>query len=343
MPGNFDRCWQCLSTEASEPKPNAAQLLSEVEPIEDAGTSSPRSRWILTRLPRRILWLTVAHVVAGLIGSLAENLARHSPLVGGLFWGLFFGQISLLAIWGALGANPWSERRNGLIIGFAYHVALWSQGSDLIVSVAVVAIALVTMSLPLLIVRRFRVSIHRDPFPNALVSLSQFSIRDLLILTFVIACLTSIGKLLSPEFSDRVFWISVVMSGILPVWFVLATKQPVVYSVGLVGLVAVGACAGYCLGGDIYGSTQRLCMIGNATEAMTVVVSLLVVRSCGYRLVRLPAPPETDSAAVSELSEAAGDRTEQESPGPHWKCPACGETIPDTFDMCWKCRSPKAN
>ena len=33
--------------------------------------------------------------------------------------------------------------------------------------------------------------------------------------------------------------------GILPVWFVLATKQPVLYCVGL---LAVGVCAGYWLG-----------------------------------------------------------------------------------------------
>ena len=72
--------------------------------------------------------------------------------------------------------------------------------------------------------------------------------------------------------------------GVLPVWFVLATKWPTIFSIGL---VAVGACAGYCLGRGL-AVTERLWMTATATEAMAVVVSLLVVRSCGYRLVRLP-------------------------------------------------------
>ena len=42
VPGNFDRCWKCPSTEADEPEPNAAQSLSEVGPIEDVDASPPQ-------------------------------------------------------------------------------------------------------------------------------------------------------------------------------------------------------------------------------------------------------------------------------------------------------------
>ena len=83
--------------------------------------------------------------------------------------------------------------------------------------------------------------------------------------------------------------------GVFPVWFVLATKQPVLYGVGL---VAVGACAGYCLariGHDDVG----IWTTATATEAMAVVVSLLVVRSCGYRLVRLGSSSAGDRSAKS--------------------------------------------
>jgi hypothetical protein len=56
-----------------------------------------------------------------------------------------------------------------------------------------------------------------------------------------------------------------------------------------IGLVAVGACAGYCFARISNDGDEGIWMTATATEAMAVVVSLLVVRSCGYRLVRLPA------------------------------------------------------
>jgi len=344
VPGNFDRCWKCPSTEADEPEPNAAQSLSEVGPIEDVDASPPQFTLVPTPPPRGMLWLLAAHVVVGLIGARAVNLGGLSaPLVNFLFFGVLFGDISLLGTWGALGANPWGERLMGVIGGVGYLVALWSYAagpSDLILIIATVAITLVT--LPLLIVRCFGDSIQRSPFPSALVSQSRFPIWLLLALAFVIACLAGIGKLLPPTFFAFVFSASVIflLVGVLPVWFVLATKQPVLSSVGL---VAVGACGGYGLGRTIHEFTEELWMIGTATEAITVVVSLLVVRSCGYRLVGLPAPSGTGSISVVELPAAEGERAAPESARPDWKCSACGETVPGNFDMCWNCRSSEAD
>jgi hypothetical protein len=283
--------------------------------------------------------------MVGLIGARAVNLGGPSaPLVNFLFFGVLFGDISLLGTWGALGANPWGERLMGVIGGVGYLVALGSYAagpSDLIPIIAAVAITLVT--LPLLIVRCFGDSIQRSPFPSALVSQSQFPIRLLLALTFVIACLAGIGKsALPPTFLAFMFSASVIflLVGVLPVWFVLATRQPVFYSVGL---VAVGACGGYGLGRTIHEFSEEVWMIGTATEAITVVVSLLVVRSCGYRLVRLPGPSRTDSTSVVELPETKGEGAAQEAARPDWKCPACGETLPGTFDMCWKCSYSEAD
>jgi len=63
--------------------------------------------------------------------------------------------------------------------------------------------------------------------------------------------------------------------GILPVWFVLATKQPVLYSIGL---IVVGACARYCLARIGFVGAEGIWTTAATTEAMAVVVSLLVVR-----------------------------------------------------------------
>ncbi len=142
--------------------------------------------------------------------------------------------------------------------------------------------------MPLMIVRFLKVAIQ--PLPVASVGRIQFSIRHLMILTVVVACLITIGKWVQPLplgamlYQLLPFGVTFGLVGISPVWFVLATKQPVLYSVGL---MAVGACAGYCLG-RFFHNYVGIWTTVTATEAMAVVASLLIVRSCGYRLVRLP-------------------------------------------------------
>ena len=55
----------------------------------------------------------------------------------------------------------------------------------------------------------------------------------------------------------------------------------------------------------------------------------------------MPAPSGTDSTELGELQEAEQSR-EQELARPDWKCPTCGETVPGSFDLCWKCLSADA-
>ena len=71
---------------------------------------------------------------------------------------------------------------------------------------------------------------------------------------------------------------------IIPMWSVLATKRPVLYGICV---VAVEACLAYRLGQIPYPNSNAdvLTMAFVATQAMSVVISLLVVRSWGYRLM----------------------------------------------------------
>jgi hypothetical protein len=249
------------------------------------GTTKPR---------RRILWLVVGHVVVGLVGAFVAYFAGspQTPWVAA-FVGVVFSQTSLLAIWGSLGVSPWWQRLIGVIAGVAYLFLLLGVGISELDRETFIVVVLTTtfVAIPLLMVRLLRVAIHLDCFSVVSVARIQFSIRHLMILTFVVACLITIGKLVQPFAHGGVrfwlFWLAFTLSvvGILPVWFVLATKQPVLYSVGL---IAVGACAGYCLARIGFVGEEKIWMTATATEAMAVVVSLLVVRSCGYRLVRLP-------------------------------------------------------
>ena len=243
--------------------------------------------------PPRILWLVMGHVVVGLVGAFVAYPSRSPTLRAGVFLGLVFSQTSLLGIWGGLGSGPWWKRVVGVIVGVGYLSLLFVLGiSELDPRILLLVIAATTfVTLPLLIVRFFRLALRLDSFHAASAGHIQFTIRHLMILTFVVACLITIGKWLQPHlpqgdtfFRLLLFTVTFGVVGVLPVWFVLATNRPVLYSIGL---VAVGACAGYCLGRILH--ELAIWTTATATEAVAVVVSLLVVRSCGCRLVRLPA------------------------------------------------------
>lgn len=248
----------------------------------------------------RVSWLAMAHVVVGLMG--ASSLAGRSPtLPVAAFIGLVFSQTSLLGIWGSLGTGQWWRRMIGVVVGAAYLSLLLEFATfESILDMALIVVLTTTVvAIPLLIVRFFRVAVQLDSLPIVSARRLQFSIRDLMILTFVVAFVTAIGKWAEPHLSHGRILIDLLLFGVtfgvvgtLPVWFVLATKRSVLYSVGL---IAVGACAGCYLARIGFVGGEGFWTTVTSTEALVVVVSLLVVRSCGYRLVRLPPHPGRES------------------------------------------------
>ena len=211
-----------------------------------------------------------------------------------------YSQANLLVIWAGLGMSPWRVKLIGVVAGVAYIGNLvgisfrkLTMASSLLVYIpdsSLTMLLLVTMLL--LIVRLFRFAIGSDHLPVTSADHVQFSIRHLMNLTFVIACLLTIGKAVQPYFPPGKWLIKPLLLavtfglvGVIPVWFVLATKRPVLLGVGL---VAVGACAGFCLASIDNFRNVGLWMTAATVEAMVVVLSLLIVRFCGYRLLRRP-------------------------------------------------------
>jgi FtsH-binding integral membrane protein len=95
---------------------------------------------------------------------------------------------------------------------------------------------------------------------------------------------TGVGPHITPWlslFEVAIFYGMFILMGVVPVWLILATRRPVPYGIGW---VAISACTAYCVGW-IVDIPAAICV---TTAATVVVVSLLVVRSYGYRLVRLP-------------------------------------------------------
>ncbi len=211
-----------------------------------------------TQPERRMLWLFVGHVVVGVTTALVTQLVGHFPRQWGYaFVGLIFGQTSLLGIWCGLGTKPWWMRMAGGMIGIGCLSLLLSLGVDewdLTIPI-VVGMAASVVVFVLLIVRSFRVVIHQVSQPITMTTRIQFSIRHLMVLTLVIACLVSIGRFLQPFLPHGDSWFRLLLFavtggivGILPVWFVLATNRPVRYGVGV---IAAGGFAGCGLDGLI--------------------------------------------------------------------------------------------
>ena len=269
----------------------------------DADLSPNKLTSALTHARQVLIWLVVGHAALGLVGVCVAYLAGSTPtLRGAAFVGLVFGQTSLLGIWGGLGTRSWRTRLIGVVTGVICLVILLGIGIHEVNSwtFTLVVVATSCVLMPLLIVRCCRVVIHLDSSTASAGGRIQFSIRHLMILTFVVACLVSIGKLVQPHlsrghvsFQVLLLALSFGIVGVLPVWFTLATKRPTLYGLGL---VAVGAGAGYCYGWCVF-RDEKIWTTATATEAVAVVVSLLVVRSCGYRLVRLPSRHEVNKRA----------------------------------------------
>ena len=271
-----------------------------------------------TNPQRRIHWLGLCHFVVGMMTAAVAFFARQSPAMWGtIFAGLVFGQASLLGIWGSLGSGPWWRRLLGVIVGVSYLGLLLGCGRhEQAEALAQVTLTTMFVAMPLLSVRFFRVAVRLDSSPAGAMGRIQFSILQLMILTLVLACLLTIGHFVEPfairlvETSDGMVvlnrfdelvlhWFDLAVLGVLgvlPVGFVLATKQPVVFGAGF---SSVGACAGYLLG-RFYEVPMVLAMAGTLTDVFTVVASLLVVRACGYRLVRLRHRVDVATTSVNQ-------------------------------------------
>jgi hypothetical protein len=52
---------------------------------------------------------------------------------------------------------------------------------------------------------------------------------------------------------------------------------------------------------------------------------------------RVRVPREFFFDALAALAEA--DHGESDAKSGEWECPACGETVPADFDVCWNCNS----
>lgn len=187
-----------------------------------------------THRSRGVLWLVVAQFVIGFVGALLVKVAgRNSDLAIHAYGGFWYGQANLLGIWCGLGNSPhWIRLVNGILgVGILHFLFALSTGNSRAEPLVFSFLCIGLVVTPLLIARCFGVVVRQSHSPTNSASHFHFFIRHLLILTFVIACMIALGKLVYPLLAPHRGWVLGVIRyavmafvfGVVPAWLILAT------------------------------------------------------------------------------------------------------------------------
>jgi hypothetical protein len=139
------------------------------------------------------------------------------------------------------------------------------------------------------ICRCFGLRIHSITV-KALEKTTQFSIRHLMLLTLAVACLCAAAKWLHVDI--RAFPVLALIAslfvilGLVAVWAILGTKHT---TPGLAALSLLAALVGTGLALVVSDAeVADLWIVATMTGALLFVVSLCVIRRCGFRVRRQP-------------------------------------------------------
>jgi hypothetical protein len=247
---------------------------------------------------RRILILGIVH--AAVVHPWAFVLAKWGPnhpqsysglILCGSFIALIFAQVALVALWAGLGRARWWIRLPVVGVGIGYLGTVLGLGvRELTVETyTITVLAGCLMWAVALVVRTFRARLVLaeavgHPGPEGL----QFTIRHLFLLTFLVACLTAGGKAAAPHFRGAGVLVIIVLLGVsfaavglAGMWAMLGERRPWLRCV-----VAILVAAGFGLLPELLQPQPRCVWVYIlVTEAIWLLLSLYVVRRCGYRLV----------------------------------------------------------
>jgi hypothetical protein len=251
---------------------------------------------------RRLQILALAHLGLGVVFSVLSRFEVHTPF--GLehilmvpFFALALCQALVLSLWGAASQATLWIRLAGLVAGAVYLEALFP--SDLrreFLGTSTITIIVTTATL--LVMRCVGVRLTRQddsdqPARQAAEGL-RFSIRGLMIFTAAVAVLCAGARAL--EGSHNLFllilvWaLCFVAAGLVSLWAVLGDSQPLRRSpVVFVLSPALGAFFAFAANAHKAGWTYILLTM--LLYPLALLGSLLVVRSCGYRLIRRSGAP----------------------------------------------------
>lgn len=277
--------------------------------------------------PKRLyrLWLLlIAHLALGLFFSIwTDSKPTHSYSIA-LFllvmpvFGFVLSQAFLLVLWLVFSPASWWKRLASLMVGAVYLKSLLIVGwPDAVLLTAMLASGIAVI---LGVIRWQYANLRHFPQPPVKAGNEglKLSIRGLMFFTFVIAVTIVGAKLLRESTSEApnlflafALSLSFVVVGVASVWAVLGLPRPIMRSAVVLLISAVlGSLLVYALNLHLWTLYSYFMATGNPmvisyftssdhwaiylsfTALMllytgVLIASLLVVRGCGYRLVRM--------------------------------------------------------
>ncbi len=246
---------------------------------------------------QRFFWFVTTHIVVGVIAGLWAHVTLRRESLSVIPGCIVVGQISLLGIWGGLGGAVLWKRLIGVVCGICYLTVLMrfvigqtnNVDTPIFIFCATASMMLMTLS-----IRFFTGAVCHESSSTGAAQRRQFSIRQLLALTTVAALVAAVLKWVFPliDATYRQMFVGIFIYGtvyavvaLIPMWSVLATSRPVLY--GVLG-VAAETCVASVFGhmSDPSSSVAAVfAMTFAASQATYVLITLLIVRSWGYRLM----------------------------------------------------------
>jgi hypothetical protein len=249
---------------------------------------------------KRLKYLAAIHFVVGLVaGFLATNGLHASSGLSGIllvpFVALVPCQAFILALWGVIStASPW-KRIAGLLVGSVYLEMLWLLALEWeLPGTSTVTIAVATVSL--VVVRaiggKFTRRLHNGPHGTERL---RFSIRGLMLVTAAFALLSAVTRafqvlhLPDNRLTPLIVFLSMcfVTIGFAALWAVLGKARPL-ERVAVVLVLSPILGAFFALAANAHQAGWALVILSMLLNSVALLVSLFVVRSCGYRFVRRP-------------------------------------------------------
>ena len=288
---------------------------------DEAGSDASASSVEVAASKRRSrLWLlVVAHAVLGPLFSIWTTLeGRFSFVLGHLpvvtVSGIVFAQSALLGFWMAFSPMVWWKRLMGLVVGSLYLGASFRISADADGYVALMPVMATGGIAAVCRVVRWRYAgLQRFPQqdPRAVREGLKFSIRGLMLFTFVVAITIVGARELRAHVPRGPNLLSIVLlsvcfmtTGLASVWAGLGVARPMLRSMVVLLIAGIlGALFVYSIGqarGDIYFYSTLMMVLQTAV----IVASLLVMRSCGYRLVQRSATDVKGRDGAAEQQSA---------------------------------------
>ena len=251
----------------------------------------------------RIGLLVAVHIVAGLLSAWYANTANShgmSPAVDELmFIGLYalvYAQAGLIGIWSGLSTTRLEWRLPSVVAATAF-VCIANTGGGTRVAFLWIALVAWPILLVLISLRHSRLGLQLAHLPNGLTVSKrfQFTIRHVLLATGVVAVVLGMGR--GVRSINNLNTVAVmtyppcfVMVELATLWATLGVGRPLPrLAVVVPTAFGVGTLATYNVYGRFeqagFGSLWMLWSAALGLQAIITAVSLLVVRSCGWRMV----------------------------------------------------------